>query len=105
MLGSLKAAIPGAGPYDVKAALDGLLEQTVAKYPELQGIVTPENLSQLGDTTRKRLRQLMVLVLLHNNQGDVVFHWTLCVAVFAVGMVGIYRIVSEQPGLDGYDRG
>lgn len=73
MLGSLKAAIPGAGPYDVKAALDGLLEQTVAKYPELQGIVTPENLSQLGDTTRKRLRQLMVLVLLHNNQGDVVF--------------------------------
>lgn len=72
-LARLQGAVPGAGPYDVQAALDGLLARISADYPELAGLITSRNLSKLDATTRKRLRELMLLYVSHSNEADVSF--------------------------------
>lgn len=69
---ALVAVVPGAGPYDLAATLDALLEQLRDERPVLAALIDPGFLRHLGGTVRDEVRRALVRALLPGD-ADVVF--------------------------------
>ncbi len=71
-LQQLRIAVPGAGPYDLQATLDGLLRVARDQQPVFGGLITPGLLRFLATNLRGQLRDLLLSQLLGGST-DVVF--------------------------------
>lgn len=60
----LRMVVPGAGPYDVQATMDGLLDIVRDEYPVLGALIRPGFLSQLGGTVQREVRRALVRALI-----------------------------------------
>lgn len=60
----LRMVVPGAGPYDVQATMDGLLDIVRDEYPLLGGLINPGFLSQLGGSVQREVRRALVRALI-----------------------------------------
>ncbi len=63
-LPNLLVEVPGAGPYDVQATLDGLLDLVRDEEPILGALLNPGLLRRLGSTVRDELRRALLRRLL-----------------------------------------
>jgi pimeloyl-ACP methyl ester carboxylesterase len=68
----LVSVVPGAGPYDLAATLDALLELVRKQNPVLAALVDPGFLRRLGGTIRDEVRRALVRALLPGD-ADVAF--------------------------------
>ena len=59
----LQASLPAAGPYDVQATLDGLLERVRDEYPAVAWMLRPGTLKYLGDSVRAEVRRALLRLL------------------------------------------
>ncbi|SDM47718.1 Prolyl oligopeptidase family protein [Oryzisolibacter propanilivorax] len=64
LLAQLQASVPGAGPYDVQATLDGLLQRVQDERPEIAWLLKPGTLRHLGSSLRAEVRRLLMRALL-----------------------------------------
>jgi pimeloyl-ACP methyl ester carboxylesterase len=60
----LRMVVPGAGPYDVQATMDGLLDIVRDEYPVLGSLINPGFLSQLGGSVQREVRRALVRALI-----------------------------------------
>lgn len=60
LLPQLQASIPGGGPYDVQATLDGLLQQIKEANKTLGAVLKPGHLSVLNHKIREEVRRLLL---------------------------------------------
>ncbi|MBY0410915.1 MAG: lipase family protein, partial [Burkholderiaceae bacterium] len=66
-LQALRMVVPGAGPYDVQATMDGLIRLVRDEQPLLGALINPGFLSYLGGTTQREVRRLLVRALIPND--------------------------------------
>jgi len=71
-LQQLRMVVPGAGPYDVQATLDGLLDLVRDEQPVLGALLSPGLLRYLGSSVRDELRRVMLRFLIPGD-ADVTF--------------------------------
>ncbi len=74
-LQQLRVEIPGGGPYDVQATMDGLLDLVRDEEPLLGALLNPGFLRYLGSTVRNELRRALLRRLLPDD-ADVSFDTT-----------------------------
>ena len=63
-LQALRMVVPGAGPYDVQATMDGLIRLVRDQQPLLGALINPGFLSYLGGTTQREVRRALVRALI-----------------------------------------
>ncbi len=71
-LQQLRMVVPGAGPYDVQATMDGLVELVRAEQPVIGALIDPGFLRYLGDNVQHELRRLLLRALIPGD-ADVVY--------------------------------
>ncbi len=71
-LQQLRMVVPGAGPYDVQATLDGLLDLVRDEQPVLGALLSPGLLRYLGSSVRDELRRVLLRFLIPGD-ADVTF--------------------------------
>jgi fermentation-respiration switch protein FrsA (DUF1100 family) len=71
-LQQLRMVVPGAGPYDVQATLDGLLDLVREEQPVLGALLSPGLLRYLGSSVRDELRRVLLRFLIPGD-ADVTF--------------------------------
>ena len=71
-LKSLRMAVAGAGPYDVQATLDGLIDLVRKEQPILGALIDPGFLRYLGGSVRREVRRALLRALLPDD-ADVVY--------------------------------
>jgi dienelactone hydrolase len=72
LLAQLQGVVAGGGPYDVHAALDGLLDLVKDEQPVLGALLDPGLLRYLGSSLREEVREELLKHLLPDDS-DVVF--------------------------------
>ena len=72
LLAQLQGVVAGGGPYDVHAALDGLLDLVKDEQPVLGALLDPGLLRYLGSSLREEVREELLKHLLPGD-ADVVF--------------------------------
>ena len=68
----VKAAVPGAGPYDVVETLDAQLDRVGKLFPPLGAVLNPGHLSQLPESVRIEVRNLLMKQMVPDD-GDVAY--------------------------------
>ena len=68
----VKAAVPGAGPYDVVETLDAQLDRVGKLFPPLGAVLNPGHLSQLPESVRIEVRNLLMKQMVPED-GDVTY--------------------------------
>jgi pimeloyl-ACP methyl ester carboxylesterase len=71
LLTGLRVVVPGGGPYDVQATLDGILDMVRDEVPVLGSLLDPGLLRHLGSSVRRELREELLKHLLPDD-ADVV---------------------------------
>lgn len=71
----LVGSAPGAGPYQLDATLDALLQRVCDENPLLGNLVSPGVLSHLGSTVRNEVRRLLIKAVTPDD-ADVSFQTT-----------------------------
>ncbi len=71
-LANLRMAVVGAGPYDVQATLDGLIDLVRDKQPILGALINPGFLRYLGGSAQREVRRAVLRELLPDD-ADVVY--------------------------------
>ena len=68
----VKAAVPGAGPYDVVETLDAQLDRVGKLFPPLGAVLDPGRLSKLPESVRIEVRNLLMKQMVPDD-GDVAY--------------------------------
>ena len=63
-LQSLRMVVAGAGPYDVQATMDGLVDLVRAEQPVIGALITPGLLRYLGTSVQREVRRLLLRALI-----------------------------------------
>lgn len=71
-LQQLRMVVPGAGPYNVQATMDGLVDLVRAENPLLGALIDPGFLSRLDAGVRREVRRLLLRALIPGD-ADVVY--------------------------------
>ena len=71
-LQQLRMVVPGAGPYDVQATMDGLLDVVKEENAVLGALINPGFLRYLGGKTQREVRRLLLRALIPDD-ADVVY--------------------------------
>ncbi len=72
LLKDLRLSVVGAGPYDVQATLDGLIDLVRKEQPVLGALIDPGFLRYLGGSVRREVRRALLRELLPDD-ADVVY--------------------------------
>lgn len=63
-LSTLRLVVPGAGPYNVQATLDGLIDVVRQQQPLLGALIDPGFLKYLGGSAQREVRRALLRLLL-----------------------------------------
>ncbi len=93
LLAGLHVVVPGGGPYDVQATLDGILDMVRDEVPVLGALLDPGLLRHLGSSLRRELREELLKRLLPED-ADVVLDTRFIDFFLADDVQAIARISS-----------
>ena len=71
-LQQLRMVVPGAGPYDVQATMDGLVDLVRDEQPVIGALINPGFLRYLGGSVQREVRRLLLRALMPGD-ADVVY--------------------------------
>ena len=71
-LQQLRMVVPGAGPYDVQATMDGLVDVVRQEQPVIGALINPGFLRHLGGSVQREVRRLLLRALMPGD-ADVVY--------------------------------
>jgi len=63
-LRQLRMVVPGAGPYDVQATMDGLVDLVRSENPLVGALINPGFLRHLGGSVQREVRRLLLRALI-----------------------------------------
>ena len=63
-LQQLRMVVPGAGPYNVQATMDGLVDVVRSEQPVIGALINPGFLRHLGGSVQREVRRLLLRALL-----------------------------------------